>query len=259
MKATLKTFVPLAALAAVAPFAFARAEDGPAPVTRVETIPAHRAWVTRDVVHPPVLGERCVPVFETVKVPIVETRAVPEHREIEEPVLSTRQVTDFTERRVPEYGPVDVPVYEKRERPVMLSLPNPFGCDDLCLHLWDKCEMVPVGARTETAVVGWRTERVPFERTETFVSGTQKRRVVVGERLETVTVGEREERRQTGWRNEPFEIRPARTESIRECVDRPAETVTVVVSGDPSAATPLPGTTRVVTQAELERGLAMAR
>ncbi len=240
------------------PLAIALADDQPPPATCVKVIPARSEWVVRDVVRPAVMAERSVPVLETVQVPIFETRCVPEFREVEDPVYATREVQDFTERRVPEYGPVEVPVTEQRVEPVTLKLPNPFACDDLCLHLWDRCETVVCGTRTETGIVGWRTERVPFTRTETYVSGTRKRQVQVGERTETVKVGERGETRQTGWRKETYEAVPAETEQVRECVALPAESVTVVTSGNPAAAQPLPGTTRVMTEDDYRREIAAA-
>jgi hypothetical protein len=157
---------------------------------------------------------------------------------------------------VPEYGTVEVPVYETRRRPVNLEFTNPFNCCPVSLHLWDKCETVCVGTRPETGVVGWKTESTPVTRTETYVSGTQTKQVEVGRRLETVPAGEREERRCVGWRTETFEIAPAVTQRVRETVDVPAETVTVVEGDDASRAILAPGTTRVLTDAEFRRATA---
>jgi hypothetical protein len=251
--------IAAASAVAVLPAVAAIAQESPPPATRVETIPAHRVAVERDVVcRPAVLGERQVPVYETVKVPVVETRRVPVVTDVQEPVYATREVQAYESRQVPVTGPVEVPVYGSRSKPVSLEFTNPFTCCDVSWHLWDRCETVQVGTRTEQGVVGWRTEQVPVTRTETYVAETRTRQVQTGERLETVTVGERDEQRCTGWRAEPYEIRPAVTQRTREQVEVPAESVTVVAAASIDGVAALPGTTRVLTEQEFERAKSAA-
>jgi len=228
--------------------------------SRVELIPARKLWVEEACEIPAVMQRRSVPVTTLVRVPIVETRRVPLEREIEVPVLATREVPVTAERRVPEYGPVEVPVLESRRVPVDLNIPNPFGCDDWCIHLWDRCEQVESGRQVVQGVTSWRTETIPTgTRTETYVSGYETRKVSEGERLEQVVVGEREEPRVTGWRTETVVVQPARTEARRVCRNLPQERVTVVAAPTTEGAVLAPGTTRVVTEAEFQAALAQAR
>jgi hypothetical protein len=250
------------AAGAVAIASFASADETPAApcVTRADVLPARSAWVDRQVDVPAVTEQRCVPVFETVKVPVFEERRVPMTREVEVPVTATREVPVFADRNVPEMGPVEVPILEQRRRPVHLTLPNPFGCDDLDIKLWDRCETVACGTRVEQGVVGWHTERVPAgTRAETYVAGTRKQTIPDGERCETVKVGERDETRQVGFRTETVVLAPARTETVRECVSLPAERVTVVTQGEVANARLEPGTTRALTDEQFRREIADAR
>ena len=235
------------------PLALAVGDGEPAPVTRVDRIPAHRTTVERDVVHPAVTGTRSVPAYETVKVPVLETRCVPVYETRDVPTYATREVKDVEVRGVPVYGPVEVPVYEARRRPVSLAFTNPFTCRPVRWHLWDRCEQVECGRRTEQAVVGWSSESVPVTRTERYVAGTETTRALVAYRSACVAVGEREERRCVGWKTESYEVEPAWTEKVRESSDVPEEAVTVVVEGDADDAEPLDGTVRVLTEAQFRR------
>jgi hypothetical protein len=226
--------------------------DEPVVASRVEVLPARQVWEERTEVIPEVTRDEMVPVFETVKVPVYATQRVPITEQREVPVLGTREVPVVEERRVAEHGPVTVPTYEHRRVPVTLSIPNPFDCDDFCIELWDRCECVPNGTRVETGVVGWRAERVQVgTRQEAVVTGTRSETVTVGERFVNVVVGEREERRQVGTETRRVVVRPAQTRTSRVCVERPAESVTVVADGREAHATPLPGTTRVISESEL--------
>ncbi|MFO0932312.1 MAG: hypothetical protein U1E39_06340 [Planctomycetota bacterium] len=221
-------------------------------------LPPQRTWVPREEVTPATTCERAVPVYETVRVPIHEERCVPVYREEQVPVWATREVDAFEDRAVPEYGDVPVTVYETRSVPVKLALPNPFACDckDVELKLWDRCERVACGTRTERGIVGWRTERVAVgKRTETYQSGTETKQVLAGWRTEVVEVGAREESRCVGWRTESVVVEPERRRVVHDCVDLPSRLVTVT-SGDPAATTPLPGTTAVVDEATFSRSLA---
>jgi hypothetical protein len=253
---------PAGPVAAPAP-ALAPASAAGADACRVATLPVRQAWVERQVTIPARTVEDCLPVFETAKVPVFEERRVPEYRDVQVPITATREVPCFEERSVPRYGPVEVPVYAEVSRPVGFSIWNPFDCDDRCLdiHLWDTCDRVQCGTEIRQGIVGHDTERVQVgTRTETYVSGFETRRELVGERCETVQVGERDEQRQVGWRNETRVIEPARTETVRECVWLPAEPVTVAPSPETAkVAAPLPGTTRVISEDEYRREVAVAR
>lgn len=245
--------------AALAPALVGIAQDSSAPATRVATIPAHEALVENErVCEPAVMGERQVPIYETVKVPVVETRCVPVLQKVEEPVYATREVQAFEDHQVPVTGPVEVPVYESKKKPVKIEFTNPFTCRPVSWHLWDRCEYVCAGTRTEQGVVGYRTEQTPVTRTETYVSGTRTREVQVGQRSETVTVGTRDEQRCVGFKSEPYVMRPAVTQHVRERVNVPAETVTVVTAPDATGVAPSPGTSRVLTEKEFQDALASA-
>jgi hypothetical protein len=248
-----------AAATALVPVAVGIAREAQPAPTRVETLPAHETWVERSVVcRPAVLGERQVPVYETVKVPVVETRCVPVFEDVPEPVWATREVQALEERQVPVKGPVEVPVYEARRRPVAIEFTNPFTCCPVSWRLWDRCETVQVGSRTEEGIVDWRTEATPVVRTERYVAETRTRRAQVGERQETVTVGERDETRCVGWRTETYVARPEVTQVVRERVAVPAEAVTVVAAAQAEGVAPLPGTSRVLTEEAFQRALASA-
>jgi hypothetical protein len=234
----------------------------PASACRVAVLPARMAWVDRPVAIPARTALEHVPVFETVKVPTFEERRVPEYRDVQVPVYGTREVARFEERAVPRYGAVEVPVLAEVRRPVGFSIWNPFDCVDRCLdiHLWDRCETVQTGTEVRHDVVGFDTERVPAgTATETFVSGFETRRELVGERAETVQTGERDEQRLVGYRTETRVVEPARTSTVRECVWIPAETVTVVSSGDAAQTPALAGTLRVLSEEDYRRELAAAR
>jgi hypothetical protein len=251
------------ALASVAPLSLARADDpapAPACVTRIDVVPAHATSVERTIDVPAVTEERCVPVIETVKVPVFEERRTPVTQQIDVPVMGTREVPVTAERPVPDMAPVATPVYETRREPVKLRIPNLFGCDDICLKLWDRCKRVQTGTVVQPAVVGWHTESVPAgTRTEQFVSGYEKQTVTVGERTEQVQVGTRDETHQVGTRNETVVVVPAHKETVRENVVVPAEPVTVVTQGDAKVAAPAPGTVRVMSEDEFHRAVASAR
>jgi hypothetical protein len=239
--------------------AIARADDVPCK-TRLDHVPAHQEWVERNVEIAAVTECRNVPTFETVKVPLYEERRVPTTREVEVPVYATREVPVFEERQVPVTGPVTVQDFKTVEEPVGIHFTNPFNCCPVDLKLWDRCTRVPCGSHVEQGVVGFRTEQVPCgTRTETFVSGTEKRVVSDGERCEVVKVGERDEARQTGWRTDTVVVTPARTETVRECLQVPAQDVTVVEQGDPNRAAPMAGTTRVMSEDDFRRACALAR
>jgi hypothetical protein len=234
----------------------------PAPVAsqdcRLAVIPAHNVWVERQVATPPVTTERRVPVYATEKVPVFESRLVPEYRDVEEPIYETRQSPVIEERQVPVYGPVAVPVYEERDSSFDLSLPNPFGCDDLCLSLPNPfgCDEVQVGTAVQQGVVGTRPEAVQTGvRQDQVQVGTQPRRVLVGQRTEVVKTGERDEQRIVGWRNETIVVRPAEMRTVRECVLVPEQRVTV----GPQGSAPLAGTNRILTEDEYMAALAAAR
>jgi hypothetical protein len=170
---------------------------------RVETIPARGQWIERQIAHAPVTAERQVPVTETVAVPVYAPATVPEVRTVE------------------------VPRYERRSEPVRLRLPNPFGCDDLDIKLWDRCKCVQ--------------------------TGTELRQEVVN-RVETVKAGEVAERRVVGWRTETVVVAPARVETVREwVVTTPERRVTV----GPVGSRPLPGTTEVLTDDQFRAAIAL--
>jgi hypothetical protein len=220
-------------------------------------IPPTAVWTERQVNVPPQTITRRVPHFETVTVPVMETAQVPEYQEIQVPTYAWRDVPVYEDRRVPVYGPVHVPVYARRSVPVTLSLPNPFGCDDFCIELWDECEEVAVGSTSQTGIVGYETESVlSGTRRERYQSGTETRTVCVGTRPETRQVGEREERRHVGFREEIVVVEPARVDTFRECVQMPERVVTVVPDSAPPSTPPLSGTTEVLTETEYRNALA---
>lgn len=250
--------MPSPAPAAVAP---SNAPAAPAPcVTRVDMLPARCTWVERTVDVPAVTAERRVPIMETVKVPVFEERRTPVTEQVDVPVMATREVPVVAERSVPEFGTVAVPVYEQRSERVNLTIPNIFGCDDFCLPLWKRCKTVETGTRMEQGIVGYHSEPVSMgTRSESYVSGFEKKTVTVGERSDPVQVGTRDETREVGSRTETVVVVPATKQVVREQVTLPAEPVTVVVSGDPKAAAPQQGTTRVLSEDEFRRELAQPR
>ncbi len=238
----------------------APAADVPSPACRVEVIPAHTREVTRQVTHPPVVGERQVPVYAQVDVPTYETRQVPVYETVQVPTYATREVPVYDTVREPVWGEAEVPTFRKVEKPVEIDLWNPFGCDDLTVKLWDTTECVPCGTATQSAVVGWQEHQVQTgTRTESYVSGTTAQQVLTGYRTETTQTGTHPETRQSGWKTESVVLAPARVETVTDRVAVPCERVTVVPDDQLASAVPLPGTTRVIGETELVQTLATAR
>jgi hypothetical protein len=131
-------------------------EPAPRCPGRVALIPAHKAWLERQIVIPAVTKDVEVPVYDTVKVPVYGTLTVPEVRRVE------------------------VPVYGRKSKSVKMKLWNPFRCwKEFDVKLWDREKCVQTGTEIREEVV---------ERTEQVVVGEREERVLVGHRLERVVV-----------------------------------------------------------------------
>lgn len=123
---------------------------------RVALIPAHKAWIERQVLIPAVTKEVEVPVYDTVMVPVYGTLTIPEVRRVE------------------------VPRFERKSKRVKVKLWNPFRCwKEFDVKLWKREECVEVGTEIREEVV---------ERTEQVKVGERAERVLVGHRLERVVV-----------------------------------------------------------------------
>jgi len=76
------------------------------------------------------------------------------------PVYKTVQDPIYEERRTPVWGKKTVDVYQMREVPVTITVPDVCtGCERK-VKLWDKEERVQVGTRRVPACLGYHTERV---------------------------------------------------------------------------------------------------
>jgi hypothetical protein len=226
---------------------------------RVVVIPAHTRTVQKTIVEQPLTCEQRVPRYKNVDVPIYETRRIPEYERVEQPVYETREVPVYRTERMPVWGEKEVTAYRSERRPLTIEIPNPFGCENPCLELWDRCEQVPDGTRMVRAVVGHETREVQCgTRLERHQIGTREERVLRGYRVETVQTGIRKERRLDGYETRTVVTRAARHRVVREEVPVPCETVTVVSDGS-SRDAPLEGTSRVLTESQLQGVLADVR
>ena len=254
-----------AAAVAVASTPLATADTVPEPTAtpkadcRIVVVPARTREVTRTIVEPPVTCEKQIPRYTSVEVPVFETRRIPEYEMVEQPVYETREVPVFRTERVPVWGEKEVTNYKAVRKPVTLTIPNPFGCEDPCLELWDRCEKVADGTRTVRAIVDHETREVQCGvRLERHQVGTREEKVLCGYRMETVQTGTRTERRLDGYDTETVVTRAARQRTVTETEHLPCETVTVVPDGS-TRDVPLEGTTRVLTESQLRNVLADAR
>lgn len=196
---------------------------------RHEIIPAHTRQVERAITVPAVMGVRSVPVYEEIGVPVHETRRTPRYRTVQVPVYETRMEPQYRTERVPRYEWREEPARELGLKSTSITLPNPFACDcDMDLPflprptLECRTEPVRVCVGYDTRVVQCGMKAVEHQ------VGTEARQVLDGYDTQRVQTGTRTERRISGFRNEPYEICPARTRIERECVSVPARAVLVV-------------------------------
>lgn len=269
MRTLAKVALVLAVFAIATP---AGAEDAAPAVGCVKVIPARTECVEREIVIPARMATRCVPVYEDVEVPVYKQREVPVYRtrrtpiyeDVEIPCWKVRRVPIYATRRVPVFKDVEVPVFRAERVPVTREV-----CDPCTGALVPVCaydvRVVQCGTRLEPRLCGWEEERVACGwRPERYQEGTRVvkklvdfkvEQVVCGTRCETYQDGTRTERRQTGVREETYEVCPARTIVRTERIGVPCRRVTVVPDGT-AGAQPLPGTDQVMTDSEFAAGIA---
>ncbi len=223
---------------------------------RIEVLPAHTRRMSRTIEVPPVVCERQVPRYETVRVPVYETRRVPVFKTVDRPVFEEREVPVYKTERVPVWGEKEVTTYHEVRTPVTIKLWSPFKCEDRCIELWDKCEKVPSGTAVVPAIVDYEERQVECgRRIERVQVGTEPERVLCGYETVREQVGEREEQRLAGFESQSVVVKPASVRTVTDCVEVPRERVTVIPDGT-HRDTPLEGTNRVLTESEYRSTLA---
>jgi hypothetical protein len=227
-------------------------------------IPAHTRRIERTITVPAVMGERCVPVHEEIVVPVYETQRAPRYRTIEVPVYETRMEPQYRTERVPRYEWRDESVRELGLKSTSITLPNPFACDcDMNLPflprptLECKTEPVRVCVGYDTRVVPCGTKAVQHQ------VGTETKQVLDGYDTQSVQTGTRTERRVSGFRTETYEVCPASTRVVTECVVVPARAVMVVPdehveSFEPISSSQVIGETAFARELEKVRSAATA-
>ena len=160
------------------------------------------------------------------------------------------------------------------------------GYQDETVQCGWRCETYQSGARTEQRFARWRAETVQCgtqsecyvsgsetrkefagyvtetvqvgTRTERYQSGTTTERQFAGNKVDVVQTGTREEQRLTGYRTETQVVRAASTRTVEETFTVPACRVTVTGAATTAGVAALPGTTRVLTEAEYQQEVAKA-
>lgn len=259
MVAVRSPWLPLVALLLACAFASpaGAAPDSDAAVARttnpqVVEIPARTIEVEREVHFPAVVRRICTPIYETIEIPIEERRVEPRYEEREVPVYAWRMVPVYRTVQTPIRGTALEPLYAPVKRRVSVPVCAPWRCGGCTeIPLYETCEQVQVAWLEKETIEGHRQDSLPRGmRRERYIARTEVKRVQVGEDVEVVRTGARLERRLVGYDTEVIELAPARTEVVTETITIPPRRVTVAEAG--SGATPLPGTTLVLSPAELE-------
>ena len=192
-----------------------------------QTIPACVEVRTRTVERPAVTCQVQVPKYEEVSHPVYETKCTPEYRTVETPVYETRSVPVYAERCVARYESYEVPVYRTRQVPTYATRSVPryedvavpcyaTRCVPVTQPVCDPCtgvtrmeicgyrnETYESGSQTERRLVGYDSEQYECgSREECYQDGTESRQRLAGYDREQYECGTREECYQSGTRTE---------------------------------------------------------